>query len=629
MRASLDPRHPAPVNAIATMPVLLDPPRRPTAWRTGENLLTAVTLTAMTTLPLIEILLRATGRTGLAGSGTVVQHLTLVIGMLGAALAARDGRLLAFANTVTFLPERWQPAARGCSHAIAAAVTALLGIASWQFVAVERESGTLLLARVPLWLVQGVLPLGFALITGRLLWRAACGWPGWALAALLAALMVALGLWPPCTRETLVWPGVATLLLAAALGTPVYVPLGGVALLLFQGAELPIAAIPVEHYRLVTNPALPSIPLFTLAGCLMAEGGAARRLVRLSTALVGWFRGGPAVATALLCAFFTALTGGSGVTILALGGLLMPVLLSARYSERDALGLITGAGSLGILLPPCLPVILYAIVAKVGIRDMFVGGLMPGLLLIALTIVWGVRAGRRSVAPVAPFDLRAAGSAVGEAKWELLLPVVALGSLFCGWATPVEAAAVTAAYAFVVEVVIHGNLQLWRDGPRVMAETGLLVGSILLILGVALGLTNYLIDAQVPDLLAAWAREHVHSRWLFLLGLNVVLVVVGGVVEIYAAIVVVVPLLLPVGLELGLNPVHLGVIFLANMELGFLAPPIGLNLLLASSRLKKPVAEAARAVLPMLFVLSLGVLLITYVPALTLTLLRWLSSPTP
>ena len=583
----------------------------------------------MVVLPLVEIATRATGHAGLAGSGTIVQHLTLVVGMLGAALAAREGRLLAFSSPTALLPARWHAAARGASAVVSTAVTVLLGVAGGLFVAAERESGSLLLNRVPLWLVQGVLPLGFAVMSWRLLARAADGWRGRTLVLLLTGAVIALCVWPPCARAALVVPGLVVLLLAAALGAPVYVPLGGAALLLFQGADLPVAAIPVEHYRLVTNPALPSIPLFTLAGCLMAEGGAARRLVQLSTALVGWFRGGPAVATALLCAFFTALTGGSGVTILALGGLLMPVLLSARYPEREALGLITGAGSLGILLPPCLPVILYAIVARVGITEMFLGGLVPGLLLIGLTIIWGVRAGRRTAAPVTPFDFAAARRAVWAAKWELLLPVVALGALFSGWATPVEAAAVTAAYAFVVEVLIHRDLHPWRDGPRVLAETGLLVGSILLILGVALGLTNYLIDVQAPEALSAWAHENVQSRWLFLLGLNVVLLVIGAVVEIYAAIVVVVPLLLPVGLALGLDPIHLGIIFLANMELGFLAPPFGLNLLLSSARLKRPVGEVARATLPLLLVLFLGVLLITYIPALTTALPRWLLSPTP
>lgn len=603
-----------------------NPPPAPTAWQAGENLLTAVALTAMVALPIGEIAARLSGRPGIAGAGTIVQHLTLITGMLGAALATREGRLLAFSNLTTFLPDSWQVVARRVSHSVSIAVTALLAVAGEQFVAAEREAGSQLFDRFPLWWVQAILPLGFALITLRLISRAGPTFRERLLVAALAAGLAALTIWPPGPREALVWPGILVLVVAAAFGAPVYVPLGGAAMLLFQGADLPIAAIPVEHYRLVINPALPSIPLFTLAGCIMAEGGSARRLVRLSTALVGWFRGGPAVATALLCAFFTALTGGSGVTILALGGLLMPVLLSAHYRERDALGLLTGAGSLGILLPPCLPVILYAVVAKVGIKEMFLGGLVPGILLIVLTAVWGVGIGRRSAVPITPFDARAAARALWETKWELFLPVVALGALFSGWATPVEAAAVTAAYAFVMEVFIHRDIRLWRDGSRVLAETGLLVGSILLILGVALGLTNYLIDAQVPDTLAAWAHDHVHSRWLFLLGLNVVLIIVGGIVEIYAAIVVVVPLLVPVGVALGLDPIHLGVIFLANMELGFLAPPIGLNLLLAASRLKKPVAETARAVLPVLLVLFLGVMLITYVPALTLALPRWLSS---
>jgi C4-dicarboxylate transporter DctM subunit len=617
------------MNAAIPMETPLAAPRSRCAWRTGEELLTGATLTAMVALPLAEVLLRAAGRPGLAGSGTVVQHLTLVAGMLGAALAARDDRLLAFSGAAGFLTARRQRTARWVGHALSVAVTFLLAAAAVQFVAVERTSGARLLDRLPLWLVQAILPLGFIVIGLRLLFRAGPDWRTRTAAALLAGGLMALAVWPPVAHEQLILPGIAGLLVAAALGAPIYVPIGGAALLLFQGADLPIAAIPVEHYRLVTNPALPSIPLFTLAGCLMAEGGAARRLVGLSQALAGWFRGGPAVATALLCAFFTALTGGSGVTILALGGLLMPVLRAARYSERDALGLLTGAGSLGILLPPCLPVILYAVVAKVGIREMFLGGLVPGLLLIGLTIAWGIHAGRKAQVAPRKFDPVAARRAVWAAKWELLLPVVALGVLFSGWATPVEAAAVTATYAFLIEVVVHRDLSLRRDGARVMAETGLLVGGILLVLGVALGLTNYLIDAQAPDLLAAWAAAHVPSRGLFLLGLNAVLLVVGGIVEIYAAIVVVVPLLLPVGLKLGLDPVHLGVIFLANMELGFLAPPIGLNLLLASSRLRKPVAETARAVLPVLGILFLGVLLITYVPALTLTLPRWLTPTLP
>jgi len=590
-------------------------------WHRAENLLITFALAIMVVLPVTEIILRAGWSTGLAGSSTLVQQLTLVVGMLGGALAARDGRLLALSTATTLLPANWKGRTHWFSQSFGAAISVWLCVASVQFVLVEKEGGNFLLPGLPLWIIQSILPLGFGAITLRLILHASAHWRGRLRAVLFVAAVVALGIWSPWPAAHMVWPAMTILFAATLLGAPVFVTLGGAGLILFWGADQPIAALPVEHYRLVTNPALPSIPLFTLAGYFMAEGGASRRLVRVFQALVGWFRGGPAIATALLCAFFTSLTGGSGVTILALGGLLMPVLLAAKYSERDALGLLTGAGSLGILLPPCLPVILYAIIAKVGIKEMFLGGLIPGILLIAMTAAWGVWAGRRAPASKMKFDFTEARAATWAAKWELLLPVVSLGALFSGWATPVEAAAVTACYAFVIEVIIHRDLHIFRDCPRVLTEAGLLIGGILLILGVALGLTNYFIDAQIPDTLALWAAEHVKSRWIFLLGLNLVLLIVGGLIEIYAAIIVVVPLLVPIGVSLGLHPVHLGIIFLANMELGFLMPPVGLNLLLASSRLKKPMSETIRAVLPLLFVMLIGVLLITYFPFLTTALL--------
>lgn len=590
-------------------------------WHTGENLLMAAALAVMVALPLAEVVLRTGWHGGLTSSSIIVQHLTLLVGMLGGALAAREGRLLALSTATGLLSAGWKRRTHWFSQSFSAAITVLLCVASIQFVQAEREAGSELLSGMPLWVIEAVLPVGFGVVALRLVYQAAAGWNGRGGAVLLVAAVVALGVWPPWPPADLVWPVLAVLLAATLLGAPVFVTLGGAGLVLFWGGDQPIASIPVEHYRLVTNPALPSLPLFTLAGYFMAEGGASRRLVRFFQALTGWMRGGPAIATVLLCAFFTALTGGSGVTILALAGLLMPVLLSARYTERDALGLLTGASSLGILLPPCLPVILYAIIAHVGIREMFLGALLPGILRIAMAAGWGVWAGRHNRDQRPAFNLKEAGAATWAAKWELLLPIVALGALFSGRATPVEAAALTAAYALVVEVFVHRELSLTRDCPRVMTEAGLLVGSILLILGVALGLTNWLINAQIPDSLAAWAALHVQSRWLFLLGLNLVLLVVGGFIEIYAAIVVVVPLLVPIGLQLGLHPVHLGVIFLANMELGFIMPPVGLNLLLASSRLQKPMSETIRATLPLFLVMLIGVLLITYWPALTTALL--------
>lgn len=597
------------------------------AWYvTAENSFVALALTAMVLLPLIDILLRKFFHGGLGSTAPIVQHLTLVVGMAGGALAARDRRLLALATT-GWLKGNFAIGARWFSRTVAALVAVALAVASVRFVAAERPAGEILAVHIPVWIVQCVLPVGFALIGVRLFWQTSDRWSYRLLAVALIGAVLALGYWPPVAVHALVLPALILLAIATALGTPIFAALGGVGLVLFLGDELPIASMPVEHYRLTVNPALPSIPLFTLAGFILAEGGAARRLLRVFQELCGWFRGGPAIVVTLICAFFTAFTGGSGVTILALAALLLPMLRAAKFSERDALGLLTGAGSLGVVLPPCLPVILYAIVARVDMRAMFLGGLAPGVLLIVLTAAWGIWSGRRAGAVETKFDLGALGRAAWAAKWELLLPVVSLAALFGGWATPVETAALTAAGAFAIEFLVHRDLRLLRDGPRVAAEAGLLVGGVLLILGVALGLTNYLIDAMVPDQLAAWAAAHVHSRWLFLLGLNVVLIIVGGLIEIYAATVVVVPLLVPIGAQLGIDPVHLGIIFLANMELGFLAPPIGLNLLLASYRLEKPVAEVTRATLPLLFVMFLGVLLITYFAPLTTTLPRLFASP--
>jgi tripartite ATP-independent transporter DctM subunit len=305
------------------------------------------------------------------------------------------------------------------------------------------------------------------------------------------------------------------------------------------------------------------------------------------------------------------------VTILALGGVLMPVLMSARFSERASLGLLTGAGSLGLLFPPCLPVILYAIVAKIPIETMFLGGAIPGAVMVAMTAWWGVRQVPRGVESRSKLNWREAWDSLRAAKWELLIPVVALGGLFGGFATPVEAAALTALYAFIVETFVYRDLKLLRDVPRVMTECGLLVGGVLLILGVALGFTNYLIDAQVPTRGADWISGAIHSPIVFLLLLNLFLLVAGGTMEIYAAIVVIVPLIVPISEAFHIDPVHLGIIFLANMELGFLMPPAGLNLLISSYRFNKPMPEVCRAILPILAIQAVGVLLITYLPFLS------------
>lgn len=605
-------------------PIVFAEPQGP-AWirslHKTENVVTAALLSALVILPLAEAFLRRVFRIGIPGSSSILQHLMLVLGMAGAAIAAREGRLISLA-TASLIRGRFAVAAGIFSSSVSVAVSILLCRASWDFVATEKEAGGTLVPGIPLWVVQAVLPVGYALITFRLLRRTAGGWFGRIAALVGAAAFVTAGGLASSAASRPITPALLILGAAVCLGAPLFALLGGATLILFWGADVPLAATAVEHYRLVVNPSFPTIPLFTLAGYFLSESGASLRLVRVFQTLAGRFRGGPAIVTVLVCAFFTSFTGASGVTILALGGLLLPVLLQAGYTERTALGLVTGSGAIGLLIPPCLPLILYAIVASVPIEQMFLGGILPGMLLVAAAAWLGVRQGPRVISIRPVFDGSAARRALWEAKWELLLPVVALGALLGGFATPVEAAALTALYAFVIEWVVHPEGRGWKGFEKVTVECGLLVGGILLILGVAMGFTNYLVDAQIPPRLTDWARASIHSPLVFLLFLNVLLLIVGALMDTFSAIVVVAPLITPIGAAFGIDPIHLGIVFLANLELGYLAPPVGENLFLSSYRFHKSVAEVFRSVIPIFLVLCLGVLLITYLPWLTTFLPR-------
>jgi tripartite ATP-independent transporter DctM subunit len=577
----------------------------------------------MVVLPLAEILVRRIFQASISGVTSFTQHLTLIVGMLGGAIAAREGRLISLSSLEVVLRGRWRSLAGGFTSAVAACVTVFLFIASMQFVETEKEAGSILAYGIRVWTLQLVMPIGFALVALRLVWRSAEKLRWRLVVAALAGLLLWVALHPPVPPATLVAPAIAVLVAATMLGGPIFVALGGAALILFWGEGSPIASIPLDHYGLVTNPTLPTVPLFTLVGYFLAEGGASRRLIRLFQALVGQFRGGPAILVALVCAFFTSFTGASGVTILALGGLLMPVLLAARYSERTALGLVTGTGSLGLLFPPCLPLIFYAVIAQVDINAMFLGGILPGVLLVLMTAAWGIRQAPREVQAAQKFEWTEARRALWDAKWELLIPVVAFTGLFGGFATPVEAAALTALYAVVVETFVYRDLKLFRDAPRVATQCGMLIGGVLLILGVALGFTNYLVYAEIPARAVEWVTASIHSPLTFLLLLNLFLILVGALMDIYSAIVIVVPLIVPLGQVFGIDPVHLGIIFLANAELGYLMPPVGENLFLSSARFGKPVTEVFRSVIPMMVVFLVAVLLITYIPPLTTTLPRW------
>jgi tripartite ATP-independent transporter DctM subunit len=419
------------------------------------------------------------------------------------------------------------------------------------------------------------------------------------------------------------WLIAALVLGLGAVGAPVFVLLGALSLWLFHTAGIDPAAVIIELYRLASLPALIAIPLFTFAGFLLAESKAPQRLLAFAEALFGWMPGGLAVVGLASCAVFTAFTGASGVTIIALGGLLHPMLLKQGYPERFTLGLLTCTGSLGLLFPPSLPIILYGLVAKVPIDKLFLAGAVPGLVLLAALAAYGAVAGWRAGIPRQAFSPTRLWEAARAGAWELPLPFVVVGGIYGGKFTATDAAAVMAFYVFVVEVFVYRDVG-WADMPRIVRESMTLVGSILIVLGCALGLTNYMIDAEVPEALFAWLSKFVSSKVGFLAVLNVVLLVVN-MVEIFSAIVIVVPIIIPLAAQYGIDPVHLGVIFLLNLEIGYMTPPLGLNLFLSNRRFGTPLPSLYRASFPFWLAHVAMLALVTYWPALSLSLVYWRS----
>ena len=594
------------------------------ALNSAENILATLALAGIMLLPLTEIAMRQLFDRGIPGAGPFTLNLTIWVGLLGAAIAAREGKLLTLA-TGEFLPRGTINFAHIVSGFAGSAIAMMFAVGGLAFVESERQAGTIIAVGVPVWVSALAFPVGFTVIAARLAWRSSPHWWGQALSALGLVAGVYAARHFELFEGAALLPWLIAIVAAAVLGMPIFALLGGIAMIaFFTDGSRPILPL-INAHEALTSPSanLAAIPLFTLTGFLLAEGQSSTRLLRALRAVFGWAPGGTAVAAATLCAFFTLFTGGSGVTILALGGLLLPALLKEGYRERFAIGLLTASGSLGLLFPLSVPLILYGVVAQnVAIEDLFIGGLVPGLLMLALLAALGVREAYVSNATRTPFQLRELAGALWGAKWVLALPVVVLWALFGGYVTMSETAAIAALYALIVQRFIHRDVPTFKDVVRVAGECVALVGGVLVILSIAVGLTNYLVNAQVPTLLIEWTQSHIQSKALFLLALNIFLLLVGTVMDIFSAIVVVAPLLLPLADAYEINYVHLGVIFIANLELGYLHPPLGLNLLLASYRFKKPVLEVMWATLPMLGILALGVLLITYVPWLTLGLLQ-------
>ncbi|MEJ2722733.1 MAG: TRAP transporter large permease subunit [bacterium] len=408
------------------------------------------------------------------------------------------------------------------------------------------------------------------------------------------------------------------LALLILFGMPLFAALGSIALFAFKGADINISSVGVAMYSLASSPLLIAIPLFTFAGYLFAYSKAPDRLVRLSHAL---FPGGLAVVALVSCAVFTAFTGASGVTIIAMGGLLFPALLKDRFSKKFSLGLLTASGSLGLLFPPSLPLIIYGYVASVNVDQLFLAGLLPGALLVIVLSIYGIHQGRRQGIPRGKLSLKNIAGAIRGAAWEVPLPLLILGGIYSGFITVMEAAAITALYAFVVEVFIYRDIAL-RKIPKIIAESMTLVGGILVILSCAIALTNYLIDAEVPLQILDWMKTYISSKYTFLLLLNGFLLIVGCLMDIFSALIVVVPLIVPVAMGFDIHPVHLGIIFLTNLEIGYLTPPVGLNLFISSYRFNEPVVSLYVASIPFLLLLLVGLLIITYFPWLSLFLVH-------
>ena len=590
----------------------------------AEDYFSIFLLLLMALLPLIEIIYRNIATGGIPGSSVIVQHLTLLIAFTGAAIAAREGRLLSLTSGKALFKGKYGNYSRYYAAVIGTAVSMGLFWASWQMVKTDYEYPLNIIRGVPNWTVEIVMPIVFILIAFRLLLRSS---PDLKIRLIILALVIViaiLGNVEAIQESNFVWFGLILIIISVAFGAPIFVGLGGAALLLFWSDFEPIASIPAATYQIVVSPTLPTIPLFTLAGYFLAESNAAKRLVKVFRSWFGWLPGGTPVVTVAVCAFFTTFTGGSGVTILALGGLLLPMLIQEKYPEKFSIGLLTASGSLGLFFPPSLAVILYGVISHTPIDEIFIAGIVPGVFLMLLVSMWGIRQGYLSNIVRTQFNLKEALSALWEAKWEMALPVVVLVGIYGGYTTMVETGALAALYALVIEVFVHKDLSLRKDLPRVVASCAVLIGGVLIILSVAMGLTAYLVDAEVPMHALEFVQSHVESPWVFLLTLNVLLLLVGAMMDIFSAIVVVVPLITPIAAAYGIAPVHLAIIFLANLELGYLTPPVGMNLFLASYRFDKELLTVYRAAIPYLIILLFGVIAITYIPIITLGLGRLL-----
>ena len=582
-----------------------------------EFYFTNIIIALLISLPVLEVVARFFGTTAITSSRMVVQHLTLWVGFFGAVLASSRGKLLSLSSSNLFEPE----SSFSIKHFIAKSTSLIILISlfwgSLQLVTVEYQYPVNISPLISRWFAQSIMPISLMLMSVILFFKSYSSLKN--KFALLISILLFLSIVSiPQVRESSVtlWFSFFSIIFSLFYGLPIFLGLGGIAALLFWFDWTPLSAISAETYRIVVSPTLPTIPLFTIAGFLLAESKSSIRLLSLFQALFGWIPGGTPIVLVIICGFFTAITGGSGVTILALGGLLMPMLIKDGFSKDFSLGLITVSGSIGLLFPPSLPLIIYGVTAGVSIKSIFLGGIIPGLLILVIVASWAIFSSKRQSVAVYDFKINNIKSALIESKWEIAIPFIIMFGIFGGYMTLVETAAISALYVLFITVVIYRDISFSKVG-NILIDCCALIGGVLIILGVAMGLTSYIIDAEVPMTLLEWVKTNISSKYIFLILLNVFLLIVGCMMDIFSATIIVVPLIKPIAVYFGIDPIHLAIIFIANLELGYLTPPVGMNLFLSAYRFDESMKSVYTSTMPFYFVMLFCVILITYFPILS------------
>ena len=571
--------------------------------------------------PIFQIVGRYIDFFSIPASQEIVQHMTLWIGFIGAVIAARSNRLLSVVREPVFNSTNKVGLTQFFVHVVSLSVVFVLSVSYLKMIQIGFQYPDYIAPFIPSWFAQSIIPIGLILIWYQMVITSSSDLKYRLSVSFISIIpTIVLYFWQfPLANSFLLWSKVIFSIALVAFGLPIFILLALLSILFFLSEPSEwatnydlISTISDSAYRIVVSPTLAAIPIFTLAGYILAESNVSERLIKFFRASLGWLPGSTVLIVVLLCAFFTALTGGSGVTILALGAILYPILIHDGYSKQFSLGIITTAGSLGLLFPPSLPAIIYSVTAGINPLELFKQALIPAIFLMSIMFFYGLYKRPKSK-KVKRFVLREASETAKVAKWEIAIPLLIILSLFSGFATLVESAALLVLYVLTVELYIFKDISL-KSLPKIIINCSTLVGGVLIILGFAMGFTGYLVDAQIPLKILNYVQSTISSKIIFLLALNILLLIVGCLMDVFSAIIVVVPLIAPLATYFGIDPFHLAIIFIANLELGYITPPVGMNLYLSSYRFEKDMPTIYSATLPFFFIRLIGVILITYIP---------------